>query len=71
MSDYATDPEENNVPQPSLLEQVLDKDNLQRAYKRVLSNKGKPGIDGMTVEAFFDWGRKYLPTIIDRIRTGY
>ena len=34
MSDYATDPEENNVPQPSLLEQVLDKDNLQRAAKR-------------------------------------
>ena len=34
ISDYATDPEENNVPQPRLLEQVLDKDNLQRAAKR-------------------------------------
>jgi len=37
MSDYATDPEENNVPQPSLLEQVLDKDNLQRAAIRFKS----------------------------------
>jgi RNA-directed DNA polymerase len=35
-----------------LLQAVLDSDNLSRAWKRVKSNKGKPGIDGVTVE---DW----------------
>ena len=33
-----------------LLERILNRDNLNRAYKRVKANKGAPGIDGMTVE---------------------
>ena len=32
-----------------LLEKILHRDNLNRAYKRVRDNKGAPGIDGMTV----------------------
>ena len=32
-----------------LLERILSRENLNRAYKRVKSNKGAPGIDGMTV----------------------
>jgi RNA-directed DNA polymerase len=33
-----------------LLEEILDRDNMNRAYRRVKSNNGKPGIDGMTVD---------------------
>jgi group II intron reverse transcriptase/maturase len=33
-----------------LLERVLERSNLQRALKRVRQNKGKPGVDGMTVD---------------------
>jgi len=33
-----------------LLEEVLRRENMLRALKRVRSNKGAPGIDGMTVE---------------------
>jgi RNA-directed DNA polymerase len=33
-----------------LLERVLERRNLERALKRVRQNKGKPGIDGMTVD---------------------
>ncbi|MCX7921528.1 MAG: group II intron reverse transcriptase/maturase [Clostridia bacterium] len=33
-----------------LLEEILDRDNMNKAYKRVKSNKGKHGIDGMKVD---------------------
>ena len=33
-----------------LLEEILEPDNMNNAFKRVKSNKGKPGIDGMTVD---------------------
>lgn len=33
-----------------LLEKILDRDNMNKAYKRVKSNNGKHGIDGMTVD---------------------
>ena len=39
------------------MEQVCDPQNLVRAYRRVRSNKGKPGVDGMTVQALADWLR--------------
>lgn len=35
-----------------LLEEVLNKENLERALKRVIVNRGAPGVDGMTVEEF-------------------
>lgn len=34
-----------------LLEKVLESENLNKAYARVLKNKGAPGVDGMTVDA--------------------
>ena len=41
-----------------LMEQVCDPQNIVRAYRRVRSNKGKPGVDGMTVHELADWLRK-------------
>jgi RNA-directed DNA polymerase len=41
----------------SLMEQVCDPKNLLRAYRRVRANKGKPGVDGMTVRELADWLR--------------
>src|ERR1700722_12654097 len=34
-----------------LMEEVCDRENLERAWKRVRSNKGNPGVDGMTIDA--------------------
>jgi RNA-directed DNA polymerase len=42
-----------------LMEQVCDPQNLVRAYRRVRANKGKPGVDGMTVHALADWLREH------------
>ena len=41
----------------NLMEQICDPQNLVRAYRRVRSNKGKPGVDGMTVHELADWLR--------------
>lgn len=41
-----------------LMEQICDPKNLVRAYRRVRANKGKPGVDGMTVHELADWLRE-------------
>jgi hypothetical protein len=33
----------------SLIEQVINPEELTRAYKAVKANKGAPGVDGITV----------------------
>ena len=33
-----------------LIEVILSKENLNRAYKKVTANKGASGVDGVTVE---------------------
>ena len=53
-----------------LLERILDRDNLNRAYKRVKANKGAPGIDGMTVEDALPWLREHREKLLDQIRMG-
>jgi RNA-directed DNA polymerase len=49
----------------TMIERILDRENMQRAWQRVRSNAGAPGIDGMTIEAFPAFCRSHWP----RIRT--
>ena len=53
-----------------LLESILDRDNLNMAYKRVKANKGAPGIDGMTVEDALPWFKEHGKGLIASIRNG-
>ena len=53
-----------------LLERILNRNNLNRAYKRVKANKGAPGIDGMTVKDALHWLRENREDLLDRIRRG-
>jgi len=53
-----------------LLEHVLDRDNLNRAWHRVRANKGAAGVDGVTIDAFPDWLRAHWPEIQQAIREG-
>lgn len=41
---------DGNVYTIGLLEKILDRDNMNMAYKKVVANKGKHGVDGMTVD---------------------
>lgn len=61
---------ERDSAQPELLEKILNKDNLNRAFKRVKANKGAPGIDGMTVEETGDCLRENQKELIERIKRG-
>ncbi len=45
-----TDSTNTNKQTEGLLEQILSRDNLNRAYKQVKRNKGADGIDGMQVD---------------------
>ena len=53
-----------------LLEKVLERENLNRAYKRVKANKGAPGIDGMTVEEVLPWLKEHKGELLESIRNG-
>jgi RNA-directed DNA polymerase len=46
-----------------LMEEVCERENLKQALKRVKSNKGAPGVDGMTVQALPAYLREHWPSI--------
>ena len=62
---------ERDSAEPDILGKILDKDNLNRAYKRVKANKGAPGIDGMTIEDALPWLREHQRELIEKIRSGH
>ena len=54
----------------TMIEEILEPENLSAAWKRVKRNKGAPGIDGMTVEDFPAFAREHWPRIATAIREG-
>ena len=61
---------QDEVKREGLLEKVLARDNLLKAWKRVRANKGAPGIDGVTVGAFVEQARQHWPRIKEQIERG-
>ena len=59
-----------NAEPDTLMERVLAPANLRRAYQRVVSNKGAPGADGMTVDDLADYVKQYWPTLKVRLLAG-
>jgi retron-type reverse transcriptase len=51
-----------------LIEVILSKENLNRAYKKVVSNKGASGVDGITVEELGDYIRENRDEIVTALR---
>jgi len=56
--------------QDDLMGRVLDRKNLQRAWKRVKANHGAPGVDGMPIEAFTEFARSHWADIRQALREG-
>jgi RNA-directed DNA polymerase len=61
---------EPSNPDVHLLERVLSRENMHRAWKRVRANKGAPGIDGMTIEGFPEFARQNWDTIRQSLLAG-
>lgn len=53
-----------------LMEQVVDRENMIRAWKRVRANKGSPGVDGMTLGDLTGYLREYWPRIREELLRG-
>ena len=51
-----------------LLEKILSKDNLNKAYKQVYRNKGASGVDGVTVGELFSYVKEHKEEILWQIR---
>ena len=54
----------------SLMEEVCQRENVKQAYRRVVANKGAPGVDGMRVEQRGAYLTKYWPDIREQLLTG-
>ena len=57
-------------PNDHLLEQILSGDNVLKAWKRVKANKGKPGVDHMSVDDFPEFARANWESIRDSLFSG-
>ena len=53
-----------------LLEKVLNRDNLNKAYKRVKANKGASGVDGMSIDEALLWLKENRDELLEKIRNG-
>ena len=54
----------------NLMEQILHKDNLNKAYKKVKSNKGAGGVDGMSVDELLGFLKDNQEQLIQQIKDG-
>lgn len=53
-----------------MIEQVLEPRNLNRAYRKVLTNKGSAGVDGMPVGKMNEHLRLHGSSLVDSVREG-
>ena len=51
-------------------QRVLDRDNLNLAYQRVVRNKGVAGIDGMTIDDLLGYLRVHKTELIHQLNDG-
>ncbi len=53
-----------------MMEEVLRRENMMEAHRRVVRNGGAPGVDGMTVEELGDFCREHWPRIRSELLSG-
>ncbi|GKX27735.1 group II intron reverse transcriptase/maturase [Vallitalea longa] len=61
---------DESVYDSRLLEKILDKDNMNKAFKRVKSNKGSHGIDKLTIDELLEYLQKHGDKVKQSIMEG-
>jgi len=59
-----------NFQTDNLMERILQKDNLNTAFRKVKSNKGAGGVDGMSVDELLPFLRENQEQLLQEIRAG-
>jgi hypothetical protein len=54
----------------NLLEAILDRNNLNKAYLKVKRNGGSAGIDGMTVDEMLPYLKEHREELLTALRSG-
>src|SRR5271155_508788 len=52
------------------MEEIVERENLKEALRRVKANKGAPGVDGMTVNQLDDHLKQHWPAIREQLLSG-
>lgn len=66
----ATHEPDNPASTKRVMEEICHPENLKSALRRVIQNRGKPGIDGMTVDQLTDHLRNHWPRIQESLLRG-
>jgi RNA-directed DNA polymerase len=53
-----------------MMEEIVERENLKVALRRVKANKGAPGVDGLTVDQLDDHLKQHWPAIRERLLSG-
>jgi RNA-directed DNA polymerase len=61
---------ESPASSDQLMEEICQAENCKQALARVKSNKGSPGVDGMTVEKLPDYLKQHWPEIREQLLSG-
>jgi len=60
--------ERNTTPEEvQLIEQMVERSNMKKAYSQVMRNKGAAGIDNMPVESLMPYLREEWPEIKEQL----
>ena len=66
----STASEQDRALTQDLMEEVCKRDNLNRAYKRVKTNRGAPGVDGMSVAELGPWLAEHMEELTAALLDG-
>ena len=60
--------QEKETSVSQLMEEILSRENMALAYKKVKANKGASGVDGISVDEIQGYLKENWPSIKERIR---
>ena len=66
----AREPTERRMFSEHVMEEVVERHNMQAALKQVRANRGSPGVDGMSVDELPDFLKTHWPDIKNQLLDG-